>query len=85
MDLITAIQKQVDEIADKHYKEEEEWCTPRFTVSLLQNNKIVLTCKHRDLSFSEIIFPVAFEDKEEWAYGLCPLEDYMKSLYNRTM
>lgn len=24
-------------------------------------------------------------DKEEWAYGLCPLEDYMKSLYNRTM
>lgn len=85
MDIISAIQLQVDKIAEEHYKEEQEWCTPKFIVGLLQNNKIVLTCKHRNLSFSEIIFPVNFEDTEEWAYGLCSLEEHMKNLYNRTM
>lgn len=85
MDIIEAIQIQVDKIANEKYKEDEEWCTPKFTVGLLRNNKIILTCKHRNLSFSEVIFPVEEDDKDMWVYGLWNLEDYMKDLYNRTM
>lgn len=85
MDIIEAIQIQVDKIARETYKESEEFCTPMFTVGLLQNNKIILTCKHRNLSFSEVIFPVAREEKDMWVYGLWNLENHMKDLYNRTM
>ena len=85
MDIIEAIQIQIDKIANEQYKKEEECCTPKFTVALLKNNKIILTCKHRNLSFGEVIFPVEYDEKDMWVYGLCNLEYYMKDLYNRTM
>lgn len=85
MDIIEAIQENVNLIAKAHFKESEEVCAPQFIVSLLQNNKIMLTCKHRSIAFSEIIFPVEFDDKDEWLYGLTDLEAHMKNLYNRTM
>lgn len=85
MDIIEAIQIQVDKIADKDYKEETKWCTPKFIVSLLEYDKIILTCKHRQLAFSKVIFPADKSDVETWGYGLDVLEEHMKSLYNRTM
>ena len=84
MDIIEVIQIQVDKIVNEQYSG-EELCIPKFTVSLLDNNKIILTCKRKSLSFSEVIFPVEYDEKDMWVYGLWNLEDYMKDLYNRTM
>ncbi|MGL5507903.1 MAG: hypothetical protein ACRDB0_08385 [Paraclostridium sp.] len=85
MDLIEAIQAKVDKIAEEKYKEEDLNCTPVFIVSLLINDKIILTCKHNNISFSEIIFPIDKVDIDNWLYGLLDLEDHMQDLYNRTM
>ena len=85
MDIIETIQKQVNKIARNKYQEEEKWCTPIFIVSLLEHDKIILTCKHRQLAFSKVIFPADKSDVETWGYGLDVLEEHMKGLYNRTM
>lgn len=89
MDIISAIQQQVDLICEEKYGDDKD-SPPVFTVSLLyedsdedkkdKDHKICLTISHMESSFTKVIFP-----KKEQVFGYDSLEEDMKYLYNRTM
>lgn len=88
MNIISILQKEVDNIASESYRDDN--CPPVFTVSLLQehsditgkvnNHKIILTIVHNRVSHSRIILP-----NLTYQYGYESLENEMKWLYNSTM
>lgn len=90
MDIISAIQKQVDLICDEKYGDDKD-TPPVFIVSLLyedlpdvvkkdKDHKICLTISHMESCFTKVIFP-----RVEQVFGYDSLEEDMKYLYNRTM
>nr|WP_312985419.1 hypothetical protein [Clostridioides sp.] len=83
MDIIETIQMQIDNIVQEKYQNDE--CKPMFLVSLLENDQILVTCKHLASCLSEVIFPIDKEATDNWVYGLPSLESYIEILYNRTM
>lgn len=83
MDIVETIQTQVNNIVQEKYQNDE--CKPIFLVSLLENDKILITCKHLASCFSETIFPMEEKETDDWVYGLQSLECYIVDLYNRTM
>lgn len=85
MNIIQIIQKEVDEICKKEYKQNEVL----FIVSLMyepsrrkKEDKLVLTIQNQNSgkSFTRIIFPILEE-----SYGYGDLSELMKLLYTRTL
>lgn len=81
-DITNCIQKQVDKIIEKEYKDDE--CSPTFNVSILyksdKDQSIIITCVHNLRSFSRVLFP-----REECYYGYDSLGDIIRDMYNQTM
>jgi len=87
MDLLTALQENVDEMAKEEYKTDE--CPPVFIVSLIQRygengkinqHEIGLTIKHCGQTYTRTLFPQVNQH-----YGYPDLKEEMKDLYNNTM
>lgn len=90
MNLIEAIQKQVDKISRDKYKDKENPVI--FIVSVLYSrdeekrmntdgdHKIALTIQHYGLSFTKVIFPDV-----KSVFGYEDLAETMEYMYNRTM
>lgn len=87
MDIIKAIQEQIDKIAKDQY--ETDVCPPTFIVSLLQryddkgkikNHEIGLTIQHMSQTYTRTLFPLVHQH-----YGYPDLKEEMKYLYNNTM
>jgi len=88
MDIISILQKEVDNIAKEKYKNDS--CKPTFIVSVYQkynditgkinNHKILLTVVHNGISHSRVIFPVLSNN-----FGYESLEKEIEWLYNSTM
>lgn len=79
-DIRQLLQKHIDELAEEHYG--DDGCKPKFTVSLLHEDKqqIILTIEHLSSKFSSVLYP-----REDSYYGYESICQMVRDLYNQTM